>query len=129
MKRFLVLLLTAAFAFAQTPAPQAPTPEGQQPKPKVQKEKPGAHEPPAPTAKRGKPHLPYIPVLDVSAMDKNVDPCSDLYTYSCGAWMKKNPIPSDQASWSYYGKLQDENRALLHEVLAMAAKSDPKRGI
>jgi len=44
--------------------------------------------------------LPYTPGLDVSAMDRTADPCQDLYQYSCGGWMKDNPIPGDQASWS-----------------------------
>ena len=44
--------------------------------------------------------LPYTPGLDVSAMDRTADPCQDLYQYSCGGWMKNNPIPGDQASWS-----------------------------
>src|SRR5579863_7320130 len=34
----------------------------------------------------GEPALPYIPSLDVSAMDKTIDPCVDLYHYSCGGW-------------------------------------------
>src|ERR1035438_4593732 len=38
------------------------------------------------------PALPYSPSLDLSSMDKSVDPCVDLYTYSCGGWQKKNPI-------------------------------------
>ncbi|MGD0515389.1 MAG: hypothetical protein ABSA29_18960 [Terriglobales bacterium] len=35
-------------------------------------------------------------------MDKSIDPCVDLYRYSCGGWQKKNPIPPDQTSWSVY---------------------------
>ena len=61
-----------------------------------------------------------LPVLDVSAMDRTVDPCVDFYTYSCGGWMKKNPIPPDQSNWSTYGKLQDENLAQLRGILEEA---------
>jgi putative endopeptidase len=72
-------------------------------------------------------HSESEPVLDVSAMDKTIDPCMDLYTYSCGGWIKKNPIPADQASWSTYGKLQDENRVQLRGILEEAAKTDAPR--
>jgi len=40
--------------------------------------------------------LPYTPGLDTEFMDRSVDPCVDSYQYSCGGWMKKNPIPADQ---------------------------------
>ncbi len=63
------------------------------------------------------------PALDVSAMDKTIDPCVDFYTYSCGGWIKRNPIPPDQSSWSTYGKLEDENRAQLRTILEEAAKA------
>jgi putative endopeptidase len=74
------------------------------------------------------PALPYTPGLDVTAMDKTVDPCVDFYTYACGGWQKKNPIPSDQSSWSVYSKMQDENRVLLRSILENAAVNDPHRG-
>ncbi len=67
-------------------------------------------------------HSSSEPVLDVSAMDRTVDPCADFYTYSCGGWIKNNPIPPDQASWSTSGKLEDENRAQLRAILEAAAK-------
>src|SRR5689334_14599382 len=61
--------------------------------------------------------MPYTPSLDVEAMDKTANPCEDFYQYTCGGWMAHNPIPSDQASWSVYGKLADENQRFLWGVL------------
>ena len=63
------------------------------------------------------PVLPYIPSLDPAYMDKSVDACQDFYTYSCGGWMKNNPIPSDQTSWSVYGKLYEDNLKYLRGIL------------
>ncbi len=67
------------------------------------------------------PALPYSPSLDLTSMDKTVDPCIDLYTYSCGGWQKKNPIPPDQTSWSVYGKLYQDNLIFLRGILEEAA--------
>jgi putative endopeptidase len=61
--------------------------------------------------------FPYTPGLDVSSMDKTADPCVDLYQYSCGGWMKNNPIPRDQARWSVYGKLYQDNQQFLWGIL------------
>jgi putative endopeptidase len=72
-------------------------------------------------------HSTSEPVLDVASMDKTVDPCVDFYTYSCGGWMKKNPIPPDQASWGTYSKLEDENRAQLRAILEQAANTNAAR--
>ena len=72
-------------------------------------------------------HSSSEPVLDVSGMDRNVDPCVDFYTYSCGGWIKKNPIPPDQSSWATYSKLEDENRAQLKAILEEAAKASGAR--
>jgi endothelin-converting enzyme/putative endopeptidase len=72
-------------------------------------------------------HSSSEPVLDVSAMDKTVDPCVDFYTYSCGGWVKKNPIPPDQSNWGTYGKLEDENRAQLRAILEEAANTNRTR--
>ena len=67
------------------------------------------------------PALPYTPGLDVSAMDRTVDPCADFYLYSCGGWKKNHPIPPDQTSWSVYRKLSEDNLAFLRRLLEQAA--------
>lgn len=66
-------------------------------------------------------------VLNVSDLDKTIDPCVDFYAYSCGGWIRNNPIPADQASWSISGKLEDDTRAQLRGILEQAAKTDASR--
>jgi endothelin-converting enzyme/putative endopeptidase len=73
------------------------------------------------------PALPYSPSLDLASMDKSIDPCVDLYTYSCGGWQKRNPIPPDQTSWSVYGKLYQDNLTFLRGMLEQAAQPDAQR--
>jgi putative endopeptidase len=69
----------------------------------------------------------HEPALDVTWMDRNIDPCVDFFQYSCGGWIKRNPIPPDQSSWDTYSKMQDENRERLRGILDEAAKPDAKR--
>jgi endothelin-converting enzyme/putative endopeptidase len=71
--------------------------------------------------------LPYSPGLDVTSMDPSVAPCQDFYRYSCGNWIKKNPIPPDQGRWDVYSKLQDDNQRFLWGILEEAAKASPNR--
>jgi endothelin-converting enzyme/putative endopeptidase len=61
--------------------------------------------------------MPYTPGLDPEFMDKSADPCVDFYQYSCGGWMKKNPIPADQPGWGVYGKLAQDNQRFLWGIL------------
>ncbi len=84
---------------------------------------------PAPAADQPFTAMPYSPSLDVKDMDVTADPCADFYQYSCGGWMKANPIPSDRANISVYGKLTEDTLhylwGLLLEVSAPAKTRSP----
>jgi len=71
--------------------------------------------------------FPYTPGLDVTAMDKSANPCVDFYQYTCGGWMKNNPIPADQARWSVYGKLYQDNQQFLWGILDQLSKQTSGR--
>ena len=69
----------------------------------------------------------YTPALDVTAMDRNIDPCIDFFAYACGGWIKSNPIPPDQSSWDLYSKMEDENKTKLRGILEAASAPDAGR--
>src|ERR1700691_5170740 len=91
------------------------------------KTRPSAEAAPATVADAPILSLPYTPGLDTEFMDRTADPCVDFYQYTCGGWMKKNPIPSDQPRWSVYAKLDQDNQRFLWGILDDLAKNTSGR--
>ncbi len=59
--------------------------------------------------------------FDLTSIDKTADPCVDFYQFSCGNWVKNNPIPSDQVRWGRFNELAERNNYLLYQELKTAA--------
>ncbi len=55
--------------------------------------------------------------VELAALDRSADPCTDFYQFACGGWMAANPLPPDRRSWTRFAELQDKNFAVLRQVL------------
>ncbi len=77
----------------------------------------------SPTEKR----TPPLKSLDVSIIDRSVDPCTDFYQFACGGWRNNNPVPSDKARWGRFDELREVNLWTLRDILDAASKPSPSR--
>ena len=65
--------------------------------------------------------------LQLDALDKTVDACTDFYQFACGGWIAKNPVPPDRSGYGRFDELQERNNDTLHTILeAAAAGRDPE---
>lgn len=61
--------------------------------------------------------------MDLSAIDKTADPCTDFYAYACGNWRKDHPIPADKVRYGRFDELQERNVYTVYALLKDAAAS------
>jgi putative endopeptidase len=65
--------------------------------------------------------------FDIASLDRSADPCVNFYKFSCGGWMKANPLPGDQARYGTFDQLRDRNRTVLRTMLEAASVDKPGR--
>jgi putative endopeptidase len=66
--------------------------------------------------------------LDTANLDTTCSACQDFFQYANGGWIRRTEIPGDQAAWSSFHELQEENFTALKTVLEDAAGPGGKAG-
>jgi putative endopeptidase len=61
-------------------------------------------------------------------MDTTVAPSQDFFMYANGGWIKRNPIPADQGSWTIGHLVVEENLKRLREISEKADSADAAKG-
>lgn len=70
---------------------------------------------------------PQADHLDITQVDRSLDPCTNFYQFTCRKWIARNPIPPDQVSWWLGTKLMLWDQAVVHDILEKASNDDAHR--
>jgi putative endopeptidase len=61
-------------------------------------------------------------------LDTTVSPGADFFQYANGGWIKKNPIPDEQAAWGIGNLVNEENLNRFKEINEKAAAANAAKG-
>ena len=145
MRTDAVLLCLAVLSCRSTPAPKAPEPAAASPVPPSPANPPATQvtgaQPPVPNA-AGQPETPPAPVeartsaietpsapppgIDLSALDRTVNPCNDFYRFACGSWLARTPIPEDRPQWGRaFSEVLERDEKVLRQIVEQDARGEP----
>ena len=61
-------------------------------------------------------------------LDTTVSPANDFFEYANGGWIKRNPIPADQAGWGIGNLVVEENLKRFKELNEKADSANAAKG-
>uniref|UniRef100_A0A4W4G662 Endothelin-converting enzyme 1 n=1 Tax=Electrophorus electricus TaxID=8005 RepID=A0A4W4G662_ELEEL len=64
----------------------------------------------------------HVAAAVTGALDRSVDPCRDFYSFACGGWVKKNPLPEGKSRWDPFNNLWEHNMAIMKDLLESTEK-------
>src|SRR3954467_11116840 len=66
--------------------------------------------------------------MEIDALDRKIDPCTDFYQFACGGWIAKNPVPPDRGAYGRFAEVQERNLPVLRRILeSSGGTGDRKR--
>src|SRR5260370_893268 len=85
----------------------------------------GTPPPAAPSATKVAEAQAPAPGIDLSIIDRSVNPCDDFYRFSCGKWLERTPIPPDRPLWGRsFSEVFERNQARLREIVEGDARGE-----
>jgi len=76
----------------------------------------GQRQPGAPNTQSG---------LDLDAMNRTANACTDFYQFACGGWITSHPLPADRARYGRFTELDDRNTDVLRDILETSSSNAP----
>ena len=64
--------------------------------------------------------------LDLSALDRSTNACTNFYQFACGGWVAANPVPANRQRWGRFAELQERNYTILRRILETPAPGDDR---